>query len=331
MEELKINYAMNEFVDRFILYEDKYNFVNSVVACAFGYTNESLRAFYDLLNSKGGRVATVGSSADQAFYAVYNGAEAVDGIDGCAFTEPCSELKKAAVINMERKEFLDYWQMDNVFDEKIYKDLLGDVNDNSKQFFDFLSREFPNKADALGFSLCHENSFLAKFPYKGSTWSNMCKFYDSDDEYNKLKSKLKSANIAYKYANFDDFPKVLEGKYSTILLSNILDYYVMEGKQDKFYSVAKELINKNLIKNGTMQVHYDMYEHCEMEPEIKSQFKGYGKLKRFDVQTGDDQALPWDLLGELSGCDKDKIFTCEKSRNNLYLDQGKNRVYILEK
>lgn len=231
---------------------------NLAVQTTYAFTNENLRQYIDLLSIVGGRVATAGSSGDQAFYSVFKDAEEVTLIDGSPYAKPMVELKRSAIKNMSYDEFFDYWSNENILNVHDTPHLLGDVSRQSREFFLFLLRQMDRLGDYsrnVVRSVVKEHTFKDMFDDMSHMhFKNCCRFYDTETTYNILKNKLAYAKINYALAEYNQFPKVLTGKYSTIMLSNIFDYV----DQEDYFRVANRLAQDNLENGGTMQMHYEM-------------------------------------------------------------------------
>ena len=244
------NPAISEYKSHKFTKENGLYPYNNTTETVYGYTNENLRQYINLLNLSGGRVATTGSSFDQVLYAVYQGAEEVTLLDGCPYAIPMGELKISAIKNMSLSEFNDYWNSYNVFDKGYYNELLADVSDNTVEFLAFVENRLKHakrKYDVIS-NIIKPHSFPARSNY----YKNGCEFYDNDKNFAKLKTRLRYAHINSELVEYHDFPKVLTGKYSSIMLSNIYDYI----GTSKFFEVARDMITNNLANGGTMQLHY---------------------------------------------------------------------------
>ena len=248
------NQAIAQYKDSsFIIQNDLES--NLTVQSTYAFTNENLRQYIDLLNIAGGRVATVGSSGDQVFYSVFKDAEEVTLIDGNPYAKPMVELKKSAILNMSYDEFMRYWSKDLILNALDTKELLGDMSNGSRKFFEYILEEMKyKKYFNVVDGLVNDESFEPiYYGFRPISHSVGCEFYDNKRKYNKLKNKLTTAKINYALAEFNQFPEKLRGKYNSIILSNIWDY-VDEGSYSK---VTDSLIENQLENHGTMQMHYE--------------------------------------------------------------------------
>jgi len=226
-------------------------FINSAVTSVYPYSNEHLRQLFANLNVYGKSVATVGSSGDQAFNAIYYGADKVTIIDACITAEPYIELKKAAILNFDFETFNKFMTGENIFNPQWYAKISHDLNDSAKMFWDNLFLE--------GEEACH----MEPLTYLKSTVLQKIgsAFYDNPENYQRLQSLLKGKNFEYIQAEFGDFPQMLREKYDLILLSNINTY----SEREMFFEVVGKLEKYNLNDGGAIQIHYIfdylLYDH----------------------------------------------------------------------
>lgn len=230
---------------------------NSSTRLVYDYTNELMKYYMKLLNTSG-KVATVGSSGDQAFYSIFKGAEEVVVIDGNPYAPPMIDLKRNAILNMKRNEFFQFWRYENVFRPKFLRNFLGDLNKDSAEFFQEVISDIGYSTDSDKFYYSVARSILGYGfePLDGAdipTFAKNCEFYESDRAFNQLKERLSQAKISFQTAELTEFPKVLDGRFSTIMLSNVKDY--VDNKD--FFATADALIENNMQKGGTMQMYYD--------------------------------------------------------------------------
>jgi len=209
----------------------------------FRFSNENLDKLFENLNIKGKRVATVGSSGDQAIHCLYNGAKEVELIDVNFMAKPYTELKIAGIKALTFDEFSDL--IDDIPKKlpKYYKKLSHYLKGDTKNFFDELVIEGTIKE--FGRMLQNNDKFGSKF-------------YENAFDYYQLKDILLKDDYQIKFtmAELEDFPKKLNGEYDLILLSNIIDYFddLINKEFLLFLATVKELLNKNLTKGGALQV-----------------------------------------------------------------------------
>ena len=273
------NYAISELVDN--AYTSRKGLRgNNAVSKVYLYTNERIRQYIDCLNIADGRVATVGSSGDQALYSIFKGAEEVTIIDANPYTKPMVELKMSAIKNMSYSQFVDYWTNKNIFNKHIYRELMGDVSKETKDFFDVLESIYPvTSSNGIAKDIVHSSARVIFRSMLGAVSDNSgCEFYDNTETYNELRNNIDTTKIDFCLAEFKDFPRVLNKKYNTIIASNIFDYY--QGKVRTFFDTSKALIDIMLADKGTMQMHYNFLNNSTFETFENVYMQGYNKTRR---------------------------------------------------
>lgn len=238
---------------------DFYNYYSTIALSSenlttsqfYKYTNENLTKFFneiDMSNIK--RVATVGSSGDQAINAVFYGAKEVDLIDLNFFTKVYTELKIAGVKALNHKDFIHFFNKFPRDFSKYYSQISYYLPEKIKFFYDTLLLN--GDVEILHPFIQTPNS--RNQDYLGSEI-----FYDSN-KFDELKDVLINGDykINYIFGEFMEFPDKLNGKYDLILLSNIMDYYhkthFTEKCVEDFISVVSKLYHDNLNKNGLIQL-----------------------------------------------------------------------------
>ncbi len=220
----------------------------------FAASNENLKLVFKHILSKNKkllRVAVVGSSGDQALNAIFKGAKDVTLMDKNPMSEMATELKIAGIKNLSFIKFMEYWNKENILNSHVYSKISHSLNDNAKLFWDTIMLEMSGQSDhSLVASIFQRDSFWQHdYDVRGS------EFYRRKHSYNKLQKILNTNDysISYKVADFQDFPKVLEGKFDLIMLSNIYDYVSVTD----FFETFDKLKIDNLSSNGVIQLLYD--------------------------------------------------------------------------
>lgn len=250
---------------------------NISIRTVFSFTNENLEEIFDNRDLVDKRVATVGSSGDQALYSILKGSNDVTIIDANPMTQPYVELKLAAIKNLSFEEFLDFFTYKNIFNAKYYAKISHDLSDYAKGFWDNIIME-------IGEDDNNRTAFWSLFQTVGigADFTN-CRgalSYCKDKMiFNKLKDSLDDCRIEFIVADFKDFSKELSKKFDLILLSNISDYF--KDKTDYFKGV-KELRRKHLKKDGVMQIYYN-FKGFSLQ-DFMEEFKKYFKFKKVQLQ-----------------------------------------------
>lgn len=221
-------------------------------------TNEHLDPIMrpEYVNLRNKRVATAGSSGDQALNALLYGAKDITIIDANPYARAYIEYKIALFKNYPYSIALSIMENRRTFMWTVYSRLSHDLSKPVREFWDRIILE----QDDFDSRKRH----ISDFDYLATYISAMhlaphnaiISFYQSEYAYNKLKTKLLAGdyNIQYKTSDVFDFPNQLDGKYDYIMLSNILDYV----DPDQFQEVVNELYNNHLNPEGKIQVYYEM-------------------------------------------------------------------------
>ena len=217
--------------------------MNLAIETVYPFTNEDLYQLFSQLDIKGKSVATAGSSGDQILAALIFGAKKVTLVDGSLYSEPFIKYKFAAIKNLSFEEFkANFIDSNNYFDFKIFKKISHDLDDDALTFWGTIyshlddAREIKNR--------------IANF----NNQRPKTDFLYNEKVYGLVQEILKKQDfeLDFKIAEFNDFPKVLNGCYDAILLSNIFQYV----NEDDYIRVVRELQEK-LNSNGKIQLNYD--------------------------------------------------------------------------
>jgi len=260
--------AFNTFddpnVDDILKYYSKIknNADDSVTEKIYATTNEGVREVFEKINVEGKRVATVGSSGDQAFHAIYFGASEVDLIDANILTKALVELKIAAIKTLDVDQYDDF--IANI--GKINKDI------KYNRYYQKISHLLPEDVKVFWDTIMldggeNENFLFSRMFFTNHTDIFLDSIMQIKDSYEKLQDILRSGDYKLNYITADiaDFPKELNGKYDLILLSNVVDYCNLET----FNDVVEELYANNLNVGGYMQLTTTRMLRFELEELIK--------------------------------------------------------------
>ena len=246
------NQALNMFAENFMLadkgriWERGGQFVKSM---AYTFTNENLDKIFKIMNVKGKKVLTVGSSGDQALYAIGKGAKKVTIIDANPMTLPLTEFKLACIKNLSFEEFYEFFSScDFIYQiENIYSRISHDLSKYSKDFWDTLILNLPNNSNgktSIARALFQEGRYpVCRRDHVG--------FYREKALFDNIRDNMQTCDIEYIQAELQEFPQKADDTYDYILLSNISDYV----RADVFNEVVYALRNR-LTPNGKMQIHY---------------------------------------------------------------------------
>ena len=248
----------------------------SIVEAVYHCSNERLNSYFKDLNLKDTRVATVGSSGDQALNAIFYGAKDITLIDGNIFTRAYVEYKIAMIKNMEFSTFKELLGKFSMFNWKVYAKISHDISPEVRQFFDelMLNQDDHRHDYDEGFltdSLIRNN--LLHCPCHDFDGEEENIFYNNSKDYEKLQNLLKENNFSLQFitSDIEDFSKKLKGKFDYIFLSNIFPYVDREIMIEAIKQLYKKLNPK-----GEMQYEYTF--HSFNRPENMISKLAYTKL-----------------------------------------------------
>lgn len=279
----------------------------------YSMTTENINGYMKLFDIKDKDVLTVAGSGDHMFNAYSFGARNVTLFDINPLTFYHINLKKEAIKSLSYEEFIDFFGIlyqDDYLDKSIYKRLEKRLNQNTREFYDFLYKKYGRNSInyALYFDFKSDIDLIKKI-------NN----YMDDDNYYKLANILRKKNeknIICDVKNLKDY--IGNNKYDFIFLSNINDYLIrMYG--DNCLEKYKDLIislTDNLNDNGIIEVGY-IYNYDFKQVE-NNPFRV--KKKRQDVFTTDlFHSLfiePYDNICNYSDCrsGNDQVIIYQKCR-----------------
>ncbi len=217
----------------------------------YATTNENLGYFQKFASFEDKDVLTVTASGDHALNAVYFGAKSVETFDINELTFFAYDLKQAALLNLSRQDFLDFYSDIPLFNKKIYDKFSSHLSLNTKTFFDavfnFLEDAGINKHVMLrnlveGYPVeCDPGIFVRNNPYLASE--------KTFKETKKLIGMLKEP-VRHKFCPAHRLGENFSQK-DIVILSNILHYYFCSFYSNADYQVMKKNaeMSNNFLKS----------------------------------------------------------------------------------
>ena len=225
----------------------------------YSFTTENIAGYFEYLDFTNKNILTVVASGDHIINAFYKGAKQVYGFDINYLALIFTELKLVALRNLQYKEFLHFFMINEendieknknaldyaVYINKLRKDLSKSVAEN----WDMLYQNFNNN----GYDL--RNSYIFNNKYDNNNIKLKSNLYlKSELDYNIAKENIKQKEIIlinanYKDLNRNDLP--ILANCNIILMSNISDYIknIYNKKENYLENYIKD-ITQNL-KNET--------------------------------------------------------------------------------
>lgn len=215
----------------YTIYEDSYDRI-------YPWTNESLSTYYDLYNLENKDILTVTSSLDHALHAILMNAKKIDSFDKNKLCKYYAELKISLIKTLEYEEFMKFYYDKSFFENLDINTLSYNLSDKAKDFWlEFYDNSKPNKR----YKIFKSDGYIKQT-------KNDIKYLDKDYYY-KLKNNIYNANIKYYDSNIENLNT--KKTYDVIFLSNILDFYNINGR--------KNILNKcfNMLNDNGIIYSYN--------------------------------------------------------------------------
>lgn len=229
----------------------------------YPFTTENIAGYIDLFDLQNKSLLTVGSSLDQAFNAIEANCRDITVLDLNPQTKFYYFLKTAALLELNRQEFLEYLRFkdypsvfkDNrkAFDKETFNKLkktLRLLDYESYLYWDELFENYgPIKVRTSLFSLDEDRT---------NTIVGCNKYLQTEENYESLRSKIKKYTPNFITANIYDAK--INRKYDSIWLSNIF-YHLQAGESEKIGFLTKKMVDA-LKENGKLLITY-LYDTVE--------------------------------------------------------------------
>lgn len=225
----------------------------------YPFTTENLNAYFSPLGLENSSILTVGSSADQVLNAIAINCQDITCFDINPFVKYYYELKKASILCLSHKEFLDYFCYKNypivfkdnkkAFSSETYSKITPFLGPVSKYFWDRLYEEVEGRK--IRANLFANDEVRVKALKKANLYLN-------EDVYYSCKDKLLKANPQFIKSDIRDVPSILNKKYDYIFLSNIslyLEYLFKNNLLQNWRQLVLKL-SKYLNDNGSIFMAY---------------------------------------------------------------------------
>jgi hypothetical protein len=239
---------------------------NDTVEKVYYSSNEVLDdEFKNFGDMNGKRVLTVGSSGDQLLSAIYYGAKDVTLIDANIFSRYFTEYKIAMIKNFDYETyynvFFSGYHVEKIFEHNVYSKIFHDLSPEAQEFWGTIFLE-ETSAEEIVKKFFHD-------PH-----GRKMEYFKFEDSYNKCKQNLQSANIHFINAELSEFPKVIDGKFDLIMLSNIFDYLAHDKNDTRSYiKTINKLFKKYLNPDGKIQAYYSFGSYAPKFESIRSYIK----------------------------------------------------------
>ncbi len=255
-DALKAEYLLNEDYDNAVK-------VNSKLRRGYFTTNERL-GYLKKMEIDNKKVLTICGSGDHAFMSIINGAIEVDTFDNNPLQYYVMELKRAAIMGLEKEEYLKYFPLfggsiNEMYNGKYYEKFKCYLSDEARIFWDYIYKKGNYKL-----------YLLEMFSYPIAYESNYTLDYDL------LKERLFKYKITFRLNDVCHVSKSLNREtYKLIILSNVYDhiYRDKEYNEEEFLGIVNKNFYPLLETGGTCIYHYQL-----PYMPVKS-FKNYPSMK----------------------------------------------------
>ena len=235
----------------------------------YSFTTENIAGYFEYLDFTNKNVLTVAASGDHIINAFYKGAKEVYGFDINYLALIFTELKLVALQNLNYKEFLEFFMINdkndveknrNVLDYKVYINILRkDLSKSVAENWDILYENFNNN----GYEL--RNSYIFNNKYDNNNIKLESNLYlKSELDYNIAKENINKKEIIlinsnYKDLNRHNLPNL--ANCDIILMSNISDYIKnIYDKEENYLEDYLKDITQNLKNKTNMIVCAYLYD-----------------------------------------------------------------------
>lgn len=252
---------INEKEQKLNLKEIDINNFNSL-SQIYSFTTENIAGYFEYLDFTNKNILTVAASGDHIINAFYKGAKQVYGFDINYLALIFTELKLVALRNLQYKEFLKFFMINeendieknkNALDYGLYiNKLRKDLSKSVAESWDTIYQNFNNN----GYDL--RNSYIFNNKYdNNNVKSNSNLYLKSELEYNIAKERIDEKKIILINSNYKDInchDLLNLANCDIILMSNISDYikYIYKKKANYLEEYIREIIQN--FKNETNKI-----------------------------------------------------------------------------
>lgn len=249
LEDLK--YAIKRVNKKLEKRNETFNKYSSV----YSFTTENIKGYFNESDIKNKNILTIAGSGDHIFNAMLLGAKNIECFDINKLTKYYIILKKTAISKLSYEEFIEFFIKDKKLNKKVfnvstYSKLRNSLPTDVKVFWDiiFLIKD--------GYQVRNSTLFFKDVINSEIFYSNN---YMNEDNYYILKKVVNNYNLKFYNCNLNDLPKLLNNKYDTIYLSNLINYLYFIFDEPLLYNFKNFItndLNKYLNRNGKIFVAY---------------------------------------------------------------------------
>lgn len=233
-------------------------------------TNENIGAYLKTLSKDSKSALSILSSGDHVFNLIHKGILSIDAFDSNRLTEYYAlGVKRAMIEKYDYEEFIitlqKFYSQETSLTEitEILSGLLNYMDEPYRGFWrkliEYNYKKQKNSDHPLNIMLMlsTESYFLSR-----EQIIRRNEYLKSKEDYENLRNLLGKANINFKSTDACYLEKAFNGMYDTILLSNILDYFMYKWGQYYSYNELEhylKALKQMLNDNGVLFINYNFF------------------------------------------------------------------------
>ena len=237
-ENPNINKAIRQ-ISSIGYYTDRKNKIYDFYDRIYSFTTENINGYINHFDLKDKSLLTVGSSSDQVFNAFYNGCRDITLLDKNPYTKEYFYLKKAAIKQLEYKDFFNFLSFGGnfslnykAFHPKILKKILPHIEEEK-------AREFWKNITYFSTTSEIRNKLFTLDNKKVITLKKVNNYLKEEESYNKIKKEIKNFSPKFICTNLYNYQ--LKRNYDNIFLSNIASFYDLLDTKQVFHNWKEHL------------------------------------------------------------------------------------------
>lgn len=227
------------------LNKDKRKYLDDYFLKLYLMSTENLAGYLKNYNFKNKSILTTGSSADQIFNLISYGSLDIDHFDINPFVKYYYELKKSAILELNQKNYLKFFNTNNslnkrILNDKVYYKLSKNLSSDAKLFWDSLYNLFEP------LEIREKLFFQETISNNASLLNND---YLSNEKYRSIRKNIEKINVNFINENVTKLD-INKKQYDYVLLSNIMDYlFKLNVLIDEEELIASLYASRNFINN----------------------------------------------------------------------------------
>ncbi len=219
------------------------------------FATENITGMMSQLNLTDKSILLPCASSDQIFNFLLASPKKITAFDINLLTPYLFELKKAAIIQLTKEEYLDFFYSkkysfnNKIFSLETYQKIRECIPNTERIYWDSIFQSFSTK-ELKKSDLFHEITLLKQEVININP-------YLAFDNYQRLKERLSNFQLQFIGEDVRNLPKILKEQYDFIYLSNIPTHcYGIRKDQIKWLKELLEKLKRSLTENGIIGVSY---------------------------------------------------------------------------